>query len=286
MGERACSDPADRLEVAPVLRTRGVPRTAAELATALDEGRLTVRYQPVVDLRSGEVVAAEALVRLTDGNGLVPPDVFIPLAERSGLVRRIDLLVMEQALPQASLWRRQLRGRPFSIGVNISVADLQAELPGTVRALADDHDVPYDALVLELTETVLSESGRGHEQVLAELAGLGCNVTLDDFGTGYSSLSHLRDFPVAGVKVDRQFVWDLDGGGRGADLARSLVRFGLDLGLHVVAEGIETRAQLVALQEVGCPFGQGYLFAPPLSAADLTTYLRHPAAVPQPRSAS
>jgi EAL domain-containing protein (putative c-di-GMP-specific phosphodiesterase class I) len=272
--------------VAPVLRTRGAPRTAADLERALDHGRLTVRYQPVVDLRTGAVVAAEALARLTDGEGLVPPDVFIPLAERTGLIARIDLLVLEQALPQAAAWREQLPGRPFSIGVNLCVADLEPELPGTVRALADHHGVPYDALILELTETMLSESGRGHEQVLAALAGLGCNITLDDFGTGYSSLSHLRDFPVAGVKVDRQFVWDLDAGGRGADLARSLVRFGLDLGLHVVAEGIETRAQLVALQEAGCPFGQGFLFAPPLTAADLTAYLSRPAAVPQPRTAS
>jgi EAL domain-containing protein (putative c-di-GMP-specific phosphodiesterase class I) len=288
VGERDVLSPADRSKVRQVLRTRseGVPRTAAELEAALDDGRLTVRYQPVVDLRTGAVVAAEALARLADGSALVPPDLFIPLAEQSGLIRRVDMLVLEQALPQAARWRRQLGDRPFSIGVNISVADLAPELPAVVRALTSRHRVPGNALVLELTETVLSEMGAGHEQVLAEVAGLGCNVTMDDFGTGYSSLTHLRRFPVAGIKVDRQFVWDIEGGGRTGQIAQALVRFGRDLDLHVVAEGIETVEQLDALRAAGCSFGQGYLFAPPLSAADLTGYLSHPVGIPQPRSAS
>jgi EAL domain-containing protein (putative c-di-GMP-specific phosphodiesterase class I) len=272
--------------VAPVLRARtaGAPATASELDAALDAGRLTVRYQPVVDLRTGTVVAAEALARLTSGSGLVPPDEFIPLAERTGRIRRIDRMVLEQALPMCATWRRRLQ--PFSVGVNVSVPDLRADLTDLVRSLTEQHGVPADALVLELTETVLSKAGAGHATTLAALAALGCNVTLDDFGTGYSSLSHLRRFPVSGIKIDRQFVWDLDGSPSSARIARAIVRFGMELGVHVVAEGIETRSQLSALQDAGCVFGQGYLFSRPLSADDLTAYLRRPPAIPLPRTAS
>ena len=269
-------------------RAAPVPSTASELNAALDAGLLTVAYQPVVDLHSGDVVAAEALARLKDPDSgmLLPPAAFIPLAEATGLIRRIDMMVLELALPQAAAWRALRPGRAFSISVNLSVPDLGPELPGIVETMASRHGVPPDAIVLELTETVLSTTGFGHGSVLAALHRLGCSVTMDDFGTGYSSLSHLRRFPVSGIKVDREFVWDLDGDVRLSRIARSLIRFGLDLGVHVIAEGVETAAQLQALRDVGCPFAQGYLFARPLPAAELTTLLAQTVSVPLPRAAS
>jgi len=273
--------------VTAVVSRRGAPpTTASDLDAALTDGHLTVQYQPVVDLKTGRIVAAEALARLRSGADMIAPDAFIPLAEATGQIARIDRLVLAAAIPQAVLWRELFPGRPLSVGVNLSVAGLHDEtLPRYVEQTCAEAGLPGNALVLEMTETVLSEPGTGHEAVLRALAELGCNITMDDFGTGYSSLTHLRRFPVAGIKVDRTFVWDLDGGGDEARLAPALVRFGRDLGVHVVAEGIETESQLAALRAADCPFGQGFLLARPLSPADLLAVLRSETTlIPAPRT--
>ncbi|MDP3713607.1 MAG: EAL domain-containing protein [Mycobacteriales bacterium] len=271
---------------------RSPPRqlSAAALTAALDTGGLTVVYQPVVDLRSGYVVAAEALarLRLPDGGVLLPPSAFLPTAERHGLVGRLDAMVADIAIRQAALWWEATGERPFSIGINVSVADLDdSALPLRMQALCAEAGLPLDALVVEVTESLLSVEGRGHEDVLRSLAALGVNVTMDDFGTGFSSLSYLKRFPVKGIKIDRSFTWDLD---TDPALTVALVRFGLELGVHVVAEGVETESQLQALCQAGCPFAQGYLFSPPLPAAELTALLDRrfvlprPVAVPRPRT--
>ncbi|MEO6205695.1 MAG: EAL domain-containing protein [Mycobacteriales bacterium] len=262
--------------------------SAVELDAALDAGLLTVVYQPVVDLRTGAVVAAESLVRLRvpGSDQLITPDGFVPLAEATGRIGRIDEQVRELAVPQAAQWRALLPGRPFSVGVNVSAAGLHPRLADHVAELSQRHGVPTNAIVVELTETALSVPGQGHGAVLRALSALDCNVTLDDFGTGYSALADLRRFPVNGIKIDRTFVADLDSGPVAARLAGALVRFGLDLGVHVVAEGIETPSQLAALQALGCPFGQGYLIARPLPPAAFTTFLlSRGSVVPLQRSA-
>ncbi|MDT7573262.1 MAG: hypothetical protein QOE05_3436 [Actinomycetota bacterium] len=254
----------------------------------LDAGLLTVAYQPVVSLATGEVVAAEALARMRapETGGLIPPDAFIPLAERTGRIARIDRMVLEQAAPNAVRWRTILGNRPFSIGVNFSVAGLsEAGLADTVAATCEAIGLPCNALVIEVTETVLSEDAE-HEGILRALDGLGCNVTMDDFGTGYSSLSHLTRFPISGIKIDRRFVADLGTRGLGGLVALALVRLASDLGLHVVAEGVETPEQLAALKYAGCPFAQGYLISRPVPAEDVTTFLlasRRGVALPLPR---
>ncbi len=249
---------------------------ASELDAALDAGLLTVAYQPVVSLLTGAVVAAEALVRLRDpGTGrLLAPDTFIPLAEATGRIARIDQMVLALAVPLAVQWRTLMGDLPFSIGVNISVAGLaDPGLAERVRSTCASAGLPCNALVLEVTETVLSQPGCGHEETLREIAALGCNVTMDDFGTGYSSLEHLARFPVAGIKIDRRFVWDIGGPGRSGLIPAALVRLGRDLGVHVVAEGVETPEQLAALQVAGCPFAQGYLISRPLPADELAAFL-------------
>jgi EAL domain-containing protein (putative c-di-GMP-specific phosphodiesterase class I) len=261
-------------------------RSAADLDAALDGGLLTVAYQPVLSLRSGAVVAAEALVRLrAPGGGLVAPDQFIPLAEATGRVARIDRMVLAEATRLAVGWRTLMGSRPFSIGVNVSVATLSDPgLVDYVRTTCTDAGLPFDALVIELTETVLSEAGAGHAEVLQAIDDLGCNVTMDDFGTGYSSLDHLARFPVDGIKIDRRFVWQIGAPGRGGLVPAALVRLGRDLGMHVVAEGVETTEQLTALQDAGCPFAQGYLFSRPLPPEELTSYLHATRGVPLPRT--
>lgn len=253
---------------------------------ALDAGLLTVVYQPVISLKTGAVVAAESLVRLRDPDGgpLHTPDAFLPLAEATGRIGRIDRMVLARAVPLAVEWRALMGSRPFSIGVNLSVAGLsEPGLVEHVRRTCDDAGLPFNALVVELTETVLSAPGNDHARVLRDVDDLGCNVTMDDFGTGYSSLEHLSRFPVDGIKVDRRFVWDIGRPGRSGLVPAALVRLGLDLGLHVVAEGVETHAQLTALREAGCPFAQGYLFSRPLPPEELTRFLRTWRGVPLPR---
>jgi EAL domain-containing protein (putative c-di-GMP-specific phosphodiesterase class I) len=265
---------AERIRVASVPRRL---RTGADLDAVLDAGLLTVAYQPVLSLTTGDVVAAESLVRLRDPETgqLRTPNSFIPLAEATGRIARIDRMVLEQSAPLAVEWRTFMTGRPFRIGVNVSVAGLSdPTLPFFVETVCADAGLPCNALVLEVTETVLSSTGAGHEAVLQDIHTLGCNVTMDDFGTGYSSLSHLTRFPVDGIKIDRQFVWEISCGGRGARVAGALVRLGRDLGMHVVAEGVETTRQLQVLADADCPFAQGYLFSRPLPAAEFGAFLR------------
>jgi EAL domain-containing protein (putative c-di-GMP-specific phosphodiesterase class I) len=277
--------------VAEQLRAARTPvglSTASDLDAALDDGLLTVAYQPVIALDTGEVVAVEALARMRDPQSdcLLAPDAFIPLAEETGRIARIDRLVLETAAAHAVRWRRLLSPRPFSVGVNVSVAGLSD--PGLVDFIAEtcaSTGLPCDALVIEITETVLS-ADEDHEQVLRDIDALGCNVTMDDFGTGYSSLSHLTRFPISGIKIDRRFVGELGTRGLGGLVALALVRLGADLGLHVVAEGIETEEQLSSLQFAGCEFAQGFLISRPVPAAELTAFLlAGTRSVPLPRQA-
>ncbi|MDT7570541.1 MAG: hypothetical protein QOE05_715 [Actinomycetota bacterium] len=293
MGGWGSGRTADARQVAKNVRALpAAPRTASDLDAALDAGLLTVAYQPVISLSSGAVVAAESLVRLRvpGSDALVPPDAFIPLAEATGRVARIDRMVLALAVPLAVRWRASLGGAAFSIGVNLSVAGLSdTDLPAYIERTCRSAGLPCDALIVEVTETVLSVPGQGHEDTLNAIADLGCNVTMDDFGTGYSSLGHLSRFPVSGIKIDRRFVWELGTPGRGARMPAALVRLGRDLDLHVVAEGVETAAQLDALRRVGCPFAQGYLISRPLPEEGLTAFLRSAApsaSVPLPRAAS
>jgi EAL domain-containing protein (putative c-di-GMP-specific phosphodiesterase class I) len=279
---------AEQLRAARVRTT--APTSGSELDAALDAGHLTVAYQPVVSLLSGEVIAVEALARLRDplSGQLHAPDTFIPFAEESGRIARIDGIVLSQAVPLAVQWRTLMGARPFGLGVNLSIGGLsETGLPERVRTTCELAGLPCDALTVEITESVLSTADAGHEDVLLALGALGCNVILDDFGTGYSSLSHLARFPIDGIKIDRRFVWAIGTAGRAGLVAGALVRLGRDLDVHVVAEGVETPEQLAALQQAGCPLAQGYLFSRPLPAEELTTFLldsRRGVMLPTPRT--
>ncbi len=265
-------------------------RTGAQLADALDRGLLTVLYQPVIELESGAVVAAEALARLREpwSGVLIPPSAFVPLAEATGLIGRLDREVAAIAIPQAAVWQALLTDQPFRMAINVSTRELNDHaLPDRLAALAQEVGLPMQALILEVTETVLCSAGHGHSEVLRRLAALEVNVTLDDFGTGYSSLTHLLRFPVAGVKIDRSFVKELGTPGRGERIAKAVVRLGEDIGVHVVAEGVETAEQLGILRDLGCPYVQGYLLGRPMPAEQVTALLlQTPLRLPRPRLAA
>jgi len=222
---------------------REVSRVEQLIRTALDTDTLEVCYQPLYTLRDRRIVGVEALARLPDGNGgQVSPAQFIPVAERAGLISRVGAAVLEAAAGQAACWKRGLGEREFGLGVNLSVRELgDPGLLQRVTSALDRAGLDPSALVLELTETVFSDSDT-HREVLREH---GVKLFIEDFGTGYSSLSYLRRFTVDGLKIDRSFVADLVDP-RDRRVTRAIVSMALDLGVPVVAEGIETEQQRAA----------------------------------------
>ncbi len=239
-------------------------------------------YQPIVDLATERVTGAEALLRWTAPDGTaVPPAVFIPVAEETGLIVPLGRWVLGEACRQAASWARL--GPHACVALSVNVSGRQLEEPGYVddvaAALAESGLAPA-RLVLEITETVMMRDPAQTLERLRALKALGVRLAVDDFGTGYSSLGYLREFPVDVLKVDKSFVDGLAGDGDQGALAAAVVALGASLSLTTVAEGIEERAQLARLRALGCPRGQGYLFARPLAASDLVRRLAIGATLP------
>ena len=249
-------------------------QTLEELRTALEHEQLVVHYQPKLDLASGRVVGAEALVRWQHPDrGLVFPDGFLPLAEQAGLMRRVALQVLEQSLRDLRSWR--LAGHDVHVAVNLSVSNLQdMGLPGQVELLLDALAVPASALVLEITENILMADAERSKQVLHGLKALGVRLAVDDYGTGYSSLAYLRELPVHELKLDRSFVTHLCTDPRSAAIVRSTVQLSHELGMVMVAEGVEDGQVLAALADWKCDLAQGYHIARPMCEALFSRWLR------------
>jgi diguanylate cyclase (GGDEF)-like protein len=241
-----------------------------ELRAAVEAGRLVLHYQPQVDLRNGEMVAAEALVRWPHPRlGLVPPLEFLPLAEEAGLMGPLTRLVLEQALAQCAIWRAA--GSRIAMSVNVSSSNLLD--PGfmdLVRASLRRHRVPAGALILEITETTIIRDFAACQSIIEELRGLGVGVSIDDFGSGFTSLAYLGSLPITELKLDRTFIGGLSTTGREQDLklVRATIDLGHALGLLVVAEGIETLATLELLALLGCDRAQGYFTGRPVPAQE------------------
>jgi diguanylate cyclase len=244
-----------------------------ELRAAVEGERLVLHYQPQVDLRSGETVAVEALLRWPHERlGLVPPLEFLPLAEEAGLMGPLTRLVIEQALTQVATWRAG--GSRIAVSVNISSSNLLD--PGfinLVRTALRRHRVPASTLILEITETTIIRDFEGCKQVIKELRALGIGISVDDFGAGFTSLAYLGSLPVTELKLDRTFIGALAANSREQDvkLVRATIDLGHALGLLVVAEGIETCATLELLALLGCDRAQGYFTGRPVAAHDLDT---------------
>jgi diguanylate cyclase (GGDEF)-like protein len=237
-----------------------------DLRKAIEDRDLFVAFQPKVDVQTGAVVGAEALARWAHpGRGLVPPDEFIPIAEHTGLLRPLTLLVLESAIEQCARWRAA--GHDIGVAVNLSVRNLlDAELPDDVARLLARFGLPASALELEITETALvADPGRTYA-VLHRLHELGAGISIDDFGTGYSSLSYLRRMPVDEVKIDKSFVIGMIADENDALIVRSTIDLCVNLGLRVVAEGVESLEIRRRLMDLGCHVAQGFYFGGPVAA--------------------
>ncbi|GAA0472278.1 putative bifunctional diguanylate cyclase/phosphodiesterase [Paractinoplanes deccanensis] len=243
---------------------------AGDLRAALLADQLVLHYQPTADLRTGEIVGFEALVRWHHPTrGMVSPADFIGLAESTGLIVPLGRWVLTEACRQAVAW-----GGAYKMAVNVSVRQFEAgDLAATVAAVLAETGMPPGKLVLEMTESVLlTDTDENLERIVA-LKSLGVLLAMDDFGTGYSSLAYLRRFPMDVLKIDRSFVERLGGDPSDVALVRTIIRLGARFGMRTVAEGIEDAEQLAILRDMGCDFGQGYFLSRPVAAADVTEML-------------
>jgi diguanylate cyclase (GGDEF)-like protein len=244
------------------------------LRRALERDELVLHYQPKADLHSGQVRGAEALVRWQHpAHGLLGPGEFIPLAERTGLIHPLTRWVLDTALRQAAEWRRA--GHRLSIAVNISTRSLlDRDFPEQVAERLAAFKVPPGSLVLEVTESAVMADPALALDVLGRLHALGVGLAVDDFGTGYSSMAYLKALPVDELKVDRSFVGHMTTSNSDAVIVRSTIDLGHNLGLHVVAEGVENRATWEQLAALGCDTAQGYHLGRPMPAAELEHWLQ------------
>ena len=247
----------------------------SEMRRALERQEFMLFFQPQVDVASGRLVGAEALVRWRHpDSGLVPPARFIPLAEETGLILPLGEWVLYAACERYQAWREA--GLPeFTLAVNLSPRQFrQKNLVRQVRSILDATGMPPNRLELEITEGAIMEHGENARGILLALKSLGIKLAIDDFGTGYSSLAYLRRFPINVLKIDQSFMHDIPHDQGAMEIAATIIAMARNLHLHVLAEGVETQEQLAFLQGHGCDSSQGYLHSRPLPVAEFETLLR------------
>jgi len=245
-----------------------------QLHGAMERGEFAVHYQPQIELSTGRVVGAEALLRWHNPTMVsISPAEFIPITEQTGLIVPLGEFVLSEALSACKQWRHEFNSQ-FRIAVNLSPRQVRdTVLVSYLQTLLEKLGVGGEVLELEITEGVLMSGQANVEACLRDLIGLGISIAMDDFGTGYSSLSYLRSYPFHTLKIDRSFITDISVDESDRQLIRAAISMARALSMEVVAEGIETDEQLNYLQELGCDYGQGYLISKPLTEEALTRYL-------------
>jgi diguanylate cyclase (GGDEF)-like protein len=253
---------------------------AGELRRAIEQGELVVHYQPKADLSTGRIVGAEALARWQHPErGLLSSNEFVPIAERTGLIKPLSLYVVRSALEQCRAW--SAAGLDLGVAVNLTIPDLlDLELPDRIAELLEETGVAPDRLELEITESTILADPFRVRQVLTQLNEMGLRLAIDDFGTGYSSLAYLKRLPVQTIKIDRSFVTGMCEDPSDATIVRSTIDLGRNLGLAIVAEGVETRETWNALRGLGCSLAQGYLIGRAMPADELALLLAERAEAP------
>jgi diguanylate cyclase (GGDEF)-like protein len=244
-----------------------------ELRRALDRSELVLYYQPQVCLADGEVRTAEALLRWNHPvRGLVPPDAFIPMAQQTGLIKPLTLYVINEALRQCRSWQDE--GLQLAIAVNLSARNLvDADLPRQVAGLLKRWKIEPKLLEFEITESAMLAEPTHTKVILEQLSQMGIRLSIDDFGTAYSSLAYLKRLPVSEIKVDRSFVMNMDQDEDDATIVRSTIDLGRNLGLDVVAEGVESEAVWERLKALRCTAAQGYYMSRPIPAPELRSWI-------------
>ncbi len=263
----------------PIMRARAENRLRLEndLRRAVRREEFVVHYQPKVQLASGRISGVEALVRWDHPErGLVPPLDFIPLAEENGMIVPIGLQVLKKALQQAKVWQERYPGDPpLLMCVNLSARQFQhPEMVQDIVEITRDTGVDPNCLDLEITESIVMKYGESNLSRLRELRDMGIKIAIDDFGTGYSSLAHLQRLPADYLKIDRSFIDGLKASPENKVLVSTITYLAHSLGLSVVAEGVETIAQLAQVRELGCDMAQGYYFAEPQPAMEIDALLK------------
>jgi diguanylate cyclase (GGDEF)-like protein len=244
-----------------------------QLRHAIDNNELYLAYQPKIDLRSGTVIGLEALARWHHRErGMIPPDQFVAMAERTGLIKSLTQWALNAALTQSQVWRA--RGLEIPISVNLSARNLHdVNLPDQIDKLLQDHGAKPKALELEITEsTIMADPARAFE-ILTSINRMGVALFIDDFGIGYSSLGYLKRLPASAIKIDKSFVLNMTDDENDAMIVRSIIDLAHDLKLKVIAEGVENRAVWDRLAALGCDAAQGYYMSRPLPAAEMTEWL-------------
>lgn len=244
------------------------------LRRALHHEEFFLQYQPKIDMKSGKIIGAEALIRWTHPKkGTISPTEFIPVAEETGLILHIDDWVLETTCAQARMWQES--GVPaFRIAVNISAKEFTSALPERIRRALAFHQIPACWLELEITESMLMHSAEGVIGIMDEITGFGVTLALDDFGTGYSSLSYLKRFPIATLKIDRSFIQGIPQDTNDCAIASAIISMAKQLRHKVIAEGVESREQFDFLKQAGCDEVQGYLFSRPIDADKFSEMLK------------
>jgi EAL domain-containing protein (putative c-di-GMP-specific phosphodiesterase class I) len=247
----------------------------AELDKALRDGQFLLHYQPIIELHSGYLLGVEALIRwMHPARGMVAPGEFIPLAEETGLINPLGDWVLRTACAQLRSWIAQGLP-PLRVAVNLSVRQLlQKDFAASVEAVLADTGLPPHLLELEITESTLMENAQDTLKALHRLRGLGVRLSIDDFGTGYSSLSYLKRFPVDIIKIDRSFVRDVPMDADDVAIVTAIIALAHSLRLEVVAEGVETEAQLNFLKGRNCDLMQGYHLSPAIPPEQFAALIR------------
>ena len=262
---------------APDMNAAAVERLIlkSKLRRSLERDEFVILYQPKIDLTTGLIAGAEALLRWRlPGHGDIPPAHFIPLAEQTNLILPIGEWVLRRVCTDYSGWSQAV-AKPGRISINLSLKQLQqASFITRFASVFREHGVSPDCLELEITETTLMANAPRTVNMLAELHDLGIHLSIDDFGTGFSSLSALQQLPVETLKIDQSFVRKVATDSDDATLVRTIIEMGRNLEMEVVAEGVETREQLEALREHGCHYAQGRLFGEPMTATDFQGLLQ------------
>ncbi|PCJ20943.1 MAG: two-component system response regulator [Gammaproteobacteria bacterium] len=243
-----------------------------KLRNALSNNEFTLVYQPQVDIGSGDIVGVEALLRWQLESGeFIPPDQFIPLTEETGLIIPIGEWITLEACRQICIWNKAGYSKsPLTISVNLSVRQLcDRKLLKMIRNILAETGIKPQWLVLEITESMVMDSPEEKIRILEELQSLGISIAIDDFGTGYSSLSYVKKLPIDILKVDREFIKDINQDRNGEAIIRAILALSKSLGLKVVAEGVEEVGQVEFLEQIGCDYVQGFFYSKPLSVIDL-----------------